>query len=433
MRLFLDMTRVTTRIYRGGPTGIERVEYAYIKHKIDDPDTTCVFTAPLLSGAISKARARDIVRRVERAWRINATAEEDDIYRALKHWLDHPPNNHALHPPRFQRKNLWAERLQDADFFPLLDILRAKDELKRTVVGGGMYFHASHVQLDRPARFRWLQHHNVQSTMFLHDAIPIEYPEFCSPGGAERHLRRLRTVCDLSQLILVNSQETRRAVEQTIRQNALRTVPIEVVPLAVGQAFLNTRPQQPQGTPYFLYVGTIEPRKNLLFLLGLWRELIHRHGPATPRLIIAGRRGWENENILDLLQRSRTLAPYVAEASGLTDAGLARLMSEAAGLVAPSLTEGFDLPIVEALTVGTPVVASDIPAHREVGQDFVTLAHPLDGPAWLAAVETLLDPPLSQQQRAHIATYTPFTWAQHVAQACHLMQKACPLARPAAR
>ena len=136
----------------------------------------------------------------------------------------------------------------------------------------------------------------------------------------------------------------------------LRAPEIAIVPLGVDAVFAETRrslARRPE-IPYFVYVGTIEPRKNLLFLLAVWRRLVERHGAAAPRLVIAGRRGWENENIVDVLDRSRQLAPFVAEASDLTDAGLARLLADSAALVAPSFAEGFGLPVVECLAAGAP-------------------------------------------------------------------------------
>ena len=83
--------------------------------------------------------------------------------------------------------------------------------------------------------------------------------------------------------------------------------------------------------------------------------------------MVVGHRGWENENVIDVLDRSRGLAPFLVEASGLSDAGLASLIRGATAVVAPSSVEGFGLPVAEALSLGVPVIASDIAAHREVG------------------------------------------------------------------
>lgn len=430
MNYFLDITRLATRIFRSGPTGIDRVEYAYAKHMIDLPDVVCMFTAPMFFGAIRTARAKEILVRVERAWRLDARADDDAVFTALRGWLDRPLDPAATKPARFQAQKGWSDWLRDADFFPLRDVVRAETRLKRRIArqADGMYFHCSHAQLDKPERFRWLETSGLRSTFFLHDAIPIEFPEFCSPGAFGRHVKRLATVSAHATLAIVNSQDSRRAVGAALAERHLRSPDIEIVPLAVDDAFVQAgrRPPQRPATPYFVYVGTIEPRKNLLFLLAVWRRLVERHGARAPRLVIAGRRGWENENIVDVLERSHQLAPFLAEASDMTDAGLARLMADSAGLVSPSFTEGFGLPVVECLATGAPALISDIAAHREVGEDYAVFADAIDGPAWVSAIEALMDEgsEFRRERVAKIKSYRPYAWAEHVARALELMEQA---------
>ncbi|MDE3175539.1 MAG: glycosyltransferase family 4 protein [Pseudomonadota bacterium] len=432
MNIYLDITRLATRIFRSGPTGIDRVEYAYAKHMIDDPRVTCVFNAPVFFGVVRANRAKDILQRVEAAWRLDAGAPSDGVYVALREWLDRPFDAAAAKPVRFRSPKRWPSWWRDLDSFPPRDILRAETRLARRLRRHGdqpaMFFHCSHAQLDKPERFRWLKNGGVRSTFFLHDAIPVEFPEFCSPGALDRHVARLATVSDYASLAIVNSQDSRRAVATALGDRGLRAPEIEIVPLAVDEAFSAARRTPPRrpAIPYFLYVGTIEPRKNLLFLLAVWRRLVERHGAATPRLVIAGRRGWENENIVDVLERSRQLAPFLAEASDLTDAGLARLMADSAALVAPSFTEGFGLPVVECLAAGAPAIISDISAHREVGAGYAMFADAIDGPAWVAAVEALADEAseFRREALARIAGYQPLTWAAHVERARALMERA---------
>jgi glycosyltransferase involved in cell wall biosynthesis len=432
MKIYLDVTRLATRVLRSSPSGIDRVEYAYAKHLIDQPGVVGVFTVPVFSGALRRERALDILARVERAWRLDATAKDDPNYAAMRAWLDSPINWSASRPVRIGTDKRWVSLLRDADFFPLRDVVRAASRRERWMARNSgepaMFFHASHAQLHKPNLFNWLKKAGLRSAFFMHDAIPIDFPEFCSPGSFDRHVQRLTTVSAHAALVIVNSCYSRRTIEAALRERGARVPEIEVLPLAVGSAFSaagragDPRPQR----PYFLFVGNIEPRKNILFLLEIWRRLIERRGEAAPRLVIAGRRGWENENIIDVLERSRNLAPFVAEASDLTDAGLARLMGDATALLSPSSAEGFGLPIAESLAAGTPVVASDIPAHREVGGDFSLYADVIDGLAWLSAVETLMEEgsALRQERLAKIAGYQPLSWEAHVSKAQDLLERA---------
>ena len=431
MKIFLDVTRLATRIFRRNPTGIDRVEYAYAKHLMESQGTVCVFTAPVFSGAIRRTRALDILSRVERAWRLDAGLEADQNYSALRGWLDSPIDRDAVRPFRVRTPKRWDSLFRNADFFPLRDMIRAETRLERSVSRNGdepaMFFHCSHAQLDKPDMFNWLKAAGMRSAFFVHDAIPIEFPEFFPAGAFDQHVVRLATVSAHAALVIVNSRDTRRSVAAHLKERKARVPDIEVLPLAVGAAFATVKraaARRPK-IPYFLYVGNIEPRKNLLFLLEVWRRLVERHGAGTPRLVIAGRRGWENENIVDALERSRSLGPFLAEASDLTDAGLARLMADCAGLVAPSITEGFGLPIVESLAAGAPVVASDIAAHREVSDGYALFANSIDGPAWLAAIEALMDEgsEFRRERLAKVADYQPFTWEAHVDAARDMMER----------
>jgi len=81
----------------------------------------------------------------------------------------------------------------------------------------------------------------------------------------------------------------------------------------------------------------------------------------------------------------------------------------ARALLSPSFIEGYGLPVVEALALGEPVIASDIASHREIGGDRVRLIDPLDGPAWKAAIERAMD------ERTQASPYAPESWPDYFA------------------
>jgi glycosyltransferase involved in cell wall biosynthesis len=169
--------------------------------------------------------------------------------------------------------------------------------------------------------------------------------------------------------------------------------------------------------PYFVALGTIEPRKNHLLLLNLWRQLAGSMGPAVPRLVVIGRRGWENENVLDMLERCAAIDGLVREESGLPDHEVARLLRGARALLFPSFAEGFGLPLAEALALGVPAVASDLPALREVGGEVPDYLDPLDGAAWRAAVVEYARPDsaVRRAQIARMAGWQAPSWEDHFA------------------
>lgn len=427
MKLFLDVTRVATRMIGSAPTGIDRVEYAYATEILCKPsgvDSVAVITTPLFTGALRKPLIQEILERVALAWKIGSSPEEDVLYLKLKKALEFPVQLDRTKGFRVADLPI-LQRTREHAIFPVRSLARASTRLKRWIQRGaaqpGIYLNSSHTQLEKVERFQWTEATSIKCVFFIHDLIPIDYPEFVSPRSPARHEGRLNTVSRLASGIIVNSDYTARTVAAYLDTHKVAVPPIEVIPLGVTDCFLNkSKLHPPQATtPYFVNISTIEPRKNMLFLFAVWRRLTEILGPATPRLVLVGHRGWENENVIDVLDRSRGLAPFLVEVSGLSDAGLASLVRGATAVVAPSTVEGFGLPVAEALSLGVPVIASDIPAHREVGGRWTTFIDPIDGLTWAKTLKDFTDPRSQQRKRALeiVQDYRPLTLAEHVVRA----------------
>ena len=120
MNLFFDMTRLSIRMFRRAPTGIDRVEYAYAKELLNLPETTGVFTTPLFVGALRKTRALDLLQRVEQAWGLGRVPAEDVAFQHVQRWLEALPDPEAKRTRRFNFPpggdlTLWA---RPASFLP---------------------------------------------------------------------------------------------------------------------------------------------------------------------------------------------------------------------------------------------------------------------------------------------------------------------------
>jgi glycosyltransferase involved in cell wall biosynthesis len=156
---------------------------------------------------------------------------------------------------------------------------------------------------------------------------------------------------------------------------------------------------------YLLFMGNLEPRKNLGTLLRAHRAA-RSEDRSVPRLVLVGPAGWGDRWQGDTPDpRDVVLAGY------LEDDDLRSVVAGAAAVCMPSHYEGFGLPVLEALAAGRPVLASDIPAHREVAQGHAVLLPTLDVDAWSAALSEVAagrydDPQGVSSRRAHAAGFT---------------------------
>lgn len=164
----------------------------------------------------------------------------------------------------------------------------------------------------------------------------------------------------------------------------------------------------PAGGP-ILFMGTIEPRKNVATLLRAYAELVSRR-PETPPLVLAGRVTPACQDVLTMIEQ-RPLAGRVRAVGYVSGGNREALYREASVLVMPSFDEGFGMPAVEAMTIGLPVVAAERGALPEVVGDAGLLVDPEDAGGLAAAIERVLDSPelaarLSDAGRVRAARYT---------------------------
>jgi glycosyltransferase involved in cell wall biosynthesis len=248
----------------------------------------------------------------------------------------------------------------------------------------------------------------------VHDLIPITHPEYCRAGRRERHIDRMRNIARFAVGVVVNSRHTMCSLEAFCQDAGLRPPPIVVAPLGINLP-VQILPHPAEQRPYFVVLGNIEPRKNHWMLLPLWRRLVDQQGPTAPRLIVIGQRAWECENVVDLLERCEQLRGFVLERASYGDQELVNILAHARALLYPSFVEGFGLPIAEALSLGVPVIASDLPVFREFAGDVPDYIDPLDGRRWLEVIEDYArqDSLRRASQLARMVDFVAPTWAQH--------------------
>ncbi len=262
------------------------------------------------------------------------------------------------------------------------------------------YVNASHSGL--PGEFGALDRVDPRRRMrrlaYIHDIIPVEYPEYQTPRSAARFETFLNTLAAAPIRFATNSVDTARRLAAHGAARGWRIEGVDPLPPVfeqTGATLAGAASPRPAvrailtaPESFFIVIGTIEPRKNHLLLLNLWRDLVAT-GVAA-RLVVVGRRGWENEMVVDMLDRCAAIAPHVSEFGDLSDAETLALLKGARALLFPSFAEGLGLPLMEAAAVGTPAIVSDLPVFREIAPPGTLFLDPLDGSGWVRAIRARL-------------------------------------------
>ncbi|MCU0511779.1 MAG: glycosyltransferase family 4 protein [Anaerolineae bacterium] len=228
----------------------------------------------------------------------------------------------------------------------------------------------------------------VPMVVTVYDMTFIRYPQRLST--ARRLYLRLFTglTCRRARRVLCISHSTARDVADLLHIPPQR---IDVTPLGYNSDVYRPLPAEQvaafrrrQGLPerFWLFLGTLEPRKNLVMLLAAYAAL-----PPAERLplVLAGGKGWDYAPIFAAveqhgLQQSVTLPGFIPAAD------LALWYNAAEVFLYPSVFEGFGLPVLEAMACGTPVITSDVSSLPEVAQTCGLCLPPQAAPAWTAAL-----------------------------------------------
>lgn len=237
------------------------------------------------------------------------------------------------------------------------------------------------------------------SVMTLHDLSPWMNPSWHIHSDRVRNRTPMLLRLGLATMVITPSEAVRK---QAIERFRLARDRVVAIPHAAAP-HLRPVASDRNGVPYLLYVGTLEPRKNLALLLEAWREVRKRH---TVDLVLAGRR--------------REDFPQIPPEPGLEQKGLAAeeelpaLYSGALACVYPSSYEGFGLPVLEAMQCGAPVIASLDPAISEVAGGAALQLDAGDPRAWAEAFEEVLRNPekLQKLREKSLARASEFSWAR---------------------
>lgn len=224
-----------------------------------------------------------------------------------------------------------------------------------------------------PPNGRW------RKVITVHDLAFLRMPELVTDASRRYYGGIRRAVREADAIIAVSRATARDLIELTGAHAEKVSVVYEAAdstlkPMPAGEAAATVRERFGLEGPYILFVGTIEPRKNLPRLLQAF-SMLRREFPA--RLVVAGGGGWLSDDVFATVQRL-ALSDGVVFLGEARPTDLRALYGAAEALALPSLYEGFGLPALEAMACGTPVVASDAGSLAEVVGDAGVLVRPDD-------------------------------------------------------
>ncbi len=414
LRLFLSASERT-------PRGIDRMDLAYARFLFGSWPGDCAGALPTPWGLRLYDRERVLrgLDRIETLWSETTDSLHDTTFASVKRRLagNVEPGDSARRTggqSTAWKLKRFASLLSGTD--PGLGI-----PLVRAVPARALYLNVGQLGWAAPWTTSWLpQRPDIRAIFMIHDVIPLERPDLIVGPGPWAHRRMIDTAARHAAGIISTTVAAGASVRRALQQRGRPDIAVATMP----SAGLGNFPE-PAGARSLLlgrrlfralrrHRAAQEPPADARCLAAAGRGQTAR---APRSSVIAGSPARGAQSILRAFADCAALRDQVIIASGLSSPALRDLLAHATALLMPSLAEGFGLPIIEALSLGTPVLASAIPAHLEVGGDLAIYCDPTDGAAWLRQITRLSEggaPVAALRQR--IAGYVPTTTGQYQAQ-----------------
>ncbi len=266
--------------------------------------------------------------------------------------------------------------------------------------------------VDRALLLAQLRDRGVHVAVLVYDLLPQRRPEWFEPTLVEVSDHTLRAQMTHAELVFAISRHTATDLADWTRQHRIGAPDAVVVTLGADLPALDASPVPTpvalDGHHHVLVVGTVEPRKNHTVLLDAFDRW--RHLGSDLHLVIVGRPGWHNDDVIARIESHPELGRSLHWLRDCDDATLAGLYRSATVVAVPSITEGFGLPVVEALSYGVPVVASNGGALPEAAAGYAELVAPDDVGGWVRAIVAHDHTEHHARVTAGLQGYRPPSW-----------------------
>lgn len=258
-----------------------------------------------------------------------------------------------------------------------------------------------------------------KTVTIVHDMAYMAYPQTVANKTRKWLQLTMKQSCKRADKIITVSEFSKQEIIKYLHIEASK---ITVMPNGVDHKFFYPRSVQQINKvkekfhikqEYFLYLGTLEPRKNIERLIKAYSELLRKsYSSQIPQLVLAGGKGWMYESIFLIVQELK-LEEKVVFTDYIENEEVPALMSGAKAFVFPSLYEGFGMPPLEAMACGTPVITSNVSALPEIGKDAAILINPYSIEEITQAMQRILEEKSLKEElvQAGIKKAKTYTWA----------------------
>lgn len=284
--------------------------------------------------------------------------------------------------------------------------------------------------VDRSELYARLRSRGVRLAVVVYDLLPQQHPEWFEDSLVAVSDRTIAAQAAHAEVVMAISADTATAFARFAAQHDLHPPGAHVIALGANAAGAPrtsdgsasdassaepavsdvSMPRELAGASYVLTVGTVEPRKNHATLLDVFDRLVLEHPDV--HLVVVGRPGWHNDEVIDRLSTHPELGVRLHWYRSADDALLGLLYDHARVVAVASITEGYGLPVIEAMSHGVPVVSSDGGALVEAGGELVERVAALDVDAWVATLGRYLrDDELVAERRVELARVEVPQWS----------------------
>jgi len=394
--IVFDLTRMINYLDRAIPSGIERVDINYLNALLcsNEFDIKGIYELSL-NGNLYFVRVPDFLVQLIC----------DHLY---DQWIKNKLEFEQFKLNALSIKGKIENTIKSVKFLPNIEVDRELIKIHRETLNP-IYLNCTFINISNAQKHLY----GIQSTGFItayiiHDLIHIESPEFSYVNDNGRaHLERLQALFQMQANIISISNHTKSKIIEVANILNINSYSIFVNYSGTDKKFiLQSRDLSRENM--FVYVSTIEPRKNHLMLLQIWKRFINEMSSEDniPKLVFIGRRGWGCQQVYDILDRNSAIRKYVVELSHASDDEMLNIIRRSKASLFPSFDEGWGLPVIESLAIGTPIICSDIEVLHESSGGCGYFIDPLDAISWKNTISAVSSGSLTLD----IGNFKPIDW-----------------------